>query len=106
MSNAQEMTTEMFDTAVADGTALIDFHASWCGPCKQIAPIVDELAAEYHDRGLKVGKVDIDQAQELAVRFGIMSVPTLLFFKDGQKVDEIRGAVGRQVLEEKIKSFL
>ena len=70
--------------------ALVDFWAEWCGPCKMLGPILDELAAEY-DGKVKIGKVNIDEAQALAGRFGITSIPTLLFFKGGEVVDQVVG---------------
>ncbi|HCR16210.1 MAG TPA: thioredoxin, partial [Candidatus Latescibacteria bacterium] len=79
--------------------------AEWCGPCKQIAPIVDELAEEYHGR-VKVGTVDVDSEQKIAADFGIRSIPTLLIFKDGKQADQIVGAVPKNQLVEKLESVL
>lgn len=102
------ITNDNFEAEIVESgsPALVDFHAQWCGPCKTIAPMIDELAGEYAGQGLKVGKVDIDDAQELAVRFGITSVPTLMFFKGGEKVDQLMGAHGRDVVEQKIKAIV
>lgn len=83
--------------------AVVDFTATWCGPCKQIAPIVEELAGEYAGK-VKIGKLDVDESPAVATKFGVRSVPTLLFFKGGEVVDEVRGAVGREVLESKLRS--
>ncbi len=96
-----------FDAEVlqAKGPVIADFWAEWCGPCKRIAPVLDELAEEYAGR-VKVVKVDVDQNQALAERFRIMSIPTLLFFKDGQVVETVIGAVGKDQLEQKIKARL
>ena len=73
---------ENFDEAIASGTVLVDFWASWCGPCKMIAPIVEEIAAERPD--ITVGKVNVDEEMDLARRFGIASIPTILVFKNGE----------------------
>lgn len=101
------LNNDNFDAEIVDSgsPALIDFYATWCGPCKTIAPLVDELAKEYAAKGLKVGKVDIDQAQELATRFHIQGVPTLLFFKGGQKVDQLVGAYPKRTIEQKVQSI-
>jgi thioredoxin 1 len=81
---------------------LIDCWADWCGPCRMVAPVVDELARDYDDR-LVVGKLNVDENQETAMRFGIMSIPTLLIMKNGEEVDRIVGAVPKQLIEEKLK---
>ncbi len=99
-------TTDNFDTEIQSGAALVDFYATWCGPCKQIAPVIDALATSYKAQGLKVGKVDIDTSGDLAVRYGIQGVPTLLFFKDGKKVDQLVGAHNKTVIEQKIKGII
>ena len=81
---------------------LIDCWADWCGPCRIIAPVIDELARDYDDR-LLVGKLNVDENPETATRFGIMSIPTLLIVKNGEEVDRIIGAVPKQLIEEKLK---
>ncbi|MHC4935157.1 MAG: thioredoxin [Planctomycetota bacterium] len=82
--------------------ALLDFYATWCGPCKTLAPILDQLADEYAEKGVKVGKVDIEAAPEIAAKFGITGVPTLIFFKGGEKVDQMVGAQPKSILEKKL----
>ena len=74
---------------------LLDFWASWCGPCRMLSPIVDEVAEERTD--VKVGKVNVDDEQELAIRYGVMSIPTVIFFKDGQEIDRKVGVMPPQV---------
>lgn len=79
-----------FDEITSKGVVLVDFWATWCGPCKMMAPNVEEIATEYKGK-VTVGKVDVDECQELATRFGIMSIPTLIVFKDGEKKEVIVG---------------
>lgn len=90
--SALKITKDNFQTEVLDakGTVLVDFWASWCGPCKMIGPIIDQIADERTD--IKVGKINVDEEQELAVQFKVMSIPTLLVFKDGKVVNQSLGA--------------
>jgi thioredoxin 1 len=90
----------------SSGLAIVDFWAAWCGPCRMVAPIVAELAEEYSEKGLKVGKLDVDQNQATASRFGIRSIPSILFFKDGKHVDTVVGAVPRPFLEAKVNEHI
>jgi thioredoxin 1 len=92
VGNAQVITEETFNSEVLKSSipVLVDFTATWCGPCQRLAPIIEDLAAEYHGK-VKVGKVDIDQCQEVASRFGIMSVPTVILFRDGKAVETMVG---------------
>ncbi len=84
---------------------LVDFWAEWCGPCKVVEPIVDELAKELKGK-LTVGKVDVDEQQQLAQRFNVMSIPTLILFKDGEPVETVIGVMPKPELEAKIKPHL
>ncbi|MEX0936199.1 MAG: thioredoxin [Gemmatimonadota bacterium] len=88
------------------GLAIVDFWATWCGPCRIVGPIVDELSREYADQGVVVGKVDVDSNPGTASRFGIRSIPSILFFKDGKHVDTVVGAVPKSHLEKKIEEHL
>ena len=101
------VTDDNFATEIegASTLALVDFWAAWCGPCRLVAPIVEELATAY-DGQIKVGKVDVDLNQKVASKFNIRSIPSILFFKDGKVVDTIVGAVPRPVLERKIQEHL
>jgi len=102
-----EITDANFATEVeqSDIPVLIDFWAVWCGPCKMIAPIVEELVQEY-DGKIKVGKLDVDNNQQTAMKFGIRSIPTLLIFKNGSVVDTLIGAVSKGQITEKLDDQL
>lgn len=102
-----DLTPDNFDEIVlgADLPVLVDFFAAWCGPCKAAAPIVDELSDDYADQ-LVTGKVDIDQYPELARGHNVMSIPTVILFKDGEEVDRKMGFGGREGYEELIKKVL
>lgn len=100
------MTSQNYDELLAEGLPLVlDFSATWCGPCKKIAPIIEELAGEYEGR-VNVGKCDVDDNEELASKFGIRNVPTVLFIKDGNVVDRHVGAASKSVFVEKINALL
>lgn len=102
-----EITDANFEQEVlkSELPVLIDFWAVWCGPCKMIAPIVAELATEYEGR-LKVGKLDVDNNQEVSVKYGIRSIPTLLIFKDGKIIDQIVGAVPKASIVAKLNTHI
>ena len=107
MSHVVHVNDENFQSEVMDSDrpVLVDFSATWCGPCKQLAPVVEELAKEYDGR-LKVAKIDVEESQQTAMKYGIMSVPTLLFLKQGKVTDQVVGNVPRQLLEERIAKVL
>jgi thioredoxin 1 len=107
MSNEIEITDANFAAEVeqSDTPVLVDFWAPWCGPCKMIAPIVQEIAEEYEGK-LKVGKLNTDDNQQVPTKFGIMSIPTLMLFKNGEVVERIVGAQPKEALTGKIKAVL
>lgn len=88
---------ENFQDEIKEGRILVDFHASWCGPCKMLSPIIDEIGSERGD--IKIVKVDIDEHEELARQYGIMSVPTLLLFENGKIVKNHTGFFPKEILE-------
>ena len=89
----------------SDIPVVVDFYADWCGPCKMMSPIVDELSVQYEGK-VKIGKVNTDQNRAVASKYNIMSIPTILFIKDGQVVDTSVGALPKAALEEKINKML
>ncbi len=104
MSNAVAVTDSTFESEIEkhEGLAVVDFWAAWCGPCRMVGPILDQLASEYQGKA-KVAKLDVDSNQRTTMRFGIRSIPAILFFKDGKLVDQVIGAVPRAKLESKFR---
>ena len=92
-----------FASSIANGVAVIDFMATWCGPCKQMAPIVEKIGAEQTD--IIVGKIDVDESQEIAQKYNVLSIPTIIIFKDGEAIDQFIGIVQEKKLLEKINSL-
>jgi thioredoxin 1 len=101
------ITDDNFDEEVikSDKPVLIDFWATWCGPCKMIAPIVEELVDEYEGKA-KIGKLDVDNNQQTAIKFGVRSIPTILIFKDGKLKDTIIGAVPKGQIVQRLNSAI
>jgi thioredoxin 1 len=107
MAKEVVITQENFESEVvqSDKPVLVDFWAEWCMPCKMLGPIVKQIAEEHSDK-IKVGKVDVDQAGEVATKFGIVSIPTLIIFKDGKPANQRIGAGSKQAIEEFISDYI
>jgi len=104
MAKPLEITDANFNEIIqSEKPVLVDFWAEWCGPCRMIAPIVEELASDYDGKAV-VGKVDVDSNPQMSAKFGIRSIPTLLVFKNGEVVDKQIGAVGKSILAEKLNA--
>ena len=104
MGKYVELTSANFSEAES-GVALVDFWAPWCGPCKMLAPVIDELASDFEGRA-KICKVNTDEEQELSARFGIRSIPTMVFLKGGEVVDTLVGAQSKQTITDKLNALL
>ena len=103
---AKEFTESNFEELLQNNVVVVaDFWAEWCGPCRMITPLVEELASAYEGKVL-IGKVNVDEEGDLATKYGIRNIPTVLFFKNGQIVDKQVGAAGKNVFEDKINALL
>ncbi|WP_420387289.1 thioredoxin [Roseivirga sp.] len=107
MGKAVELNESNFEEVVlnSDKPVLVDFWAEWCGPCRMVGPVVEEIAGEYADKAV-VGKIDVDANQNLSIKYGIRSIPALLFFKNGEVVDQQIGAVPKAVLTNKLENHI
>lgn len=105
MSKYIDVTKDNFEDTVKDGVSMVDFWAPWCGPCRMLAPVIDKLAEDF-DGKAKICKVNADEEQDLAVKYGIRSIPTVLFMKDGEVVDQIIGAGSQQAFSDKLNTLL
>jgi len=105
MSKYIELTASNFADVTKTGVSLVDFWAPWCGPCRMIAPVIDELAEDFEGKA-NICKVNTDEEQDLAVKYGIRSIPTIIFIKDGEVVEQLVGATSKQALVDKINSLL
>ena len=106
-ANVNEITDDNFAERIeeGDGLSMVDFWAEWCGPCRMVGPVVDELADDFAGR-VRVGKMNIDENPATPVRFGVRSIPSILFFKGGNLVDTVVGAVPKSHLQQKIEQHL
>ena len=105
MGHYIELTKDNFAEHTQSGVALVDFWAPWCGPCRMLSPVIDKLAEEFEVKA-KICKVNTDEQEELSAQFGIRSIPTMLFFKNGEVVDQMVGATSEQVLKDKLNALL
>lgn len=107
MSKALKFTDDSFEEDVlnSDKPVLVDFWAEWCGPCRMVGPVVEELAGEYEGKA-KIGKVNVDENSEISTKYGIRSIPSLLIFKNGEVVDQIVGAVPKNQLKKQLDAQL
>ncbi len=97
MASVKHITSGNFDETIASGTVLVDFWAEWCGPCKMLGPILDEIADEIGDKAV-IGKVNVDEAQDVAAKFKVRSIPAIFIFKDGELVNQLIGLQDKQAL--------
>ena len=107
MADILEVTDENFDDEImnSDTPAVVDFWAEWCGPCKMVAPVIEELAKDYQGK-IKVAKMDVDQNRTTPTRFGVRNIPTLIFFKGGEVAQTIIGAQPKSSIEDELKKLL
>ena len=105
MAKYLELTKETMEDTIKTGVTMVDFWAPWCGPCRMIAPVIEELAEDF-DGKATIAKVNTDEQQDLAIKYSIRSIPAILFFKDGEMVDQIIGAASKEAFSEKINNLL
>jgi thioredoxin 1 len=105
MAKYIELTPANFEEVTKEGVSMVDFWAPWCGPCRMIAPVIEELAGDFEGKA-NICKVNTDEEQDLAVKYGIRSIPTILFMKNGEVVDQMVGASSKQAFTDKINSLL
>ena len=105
MSNAQELTQSTFENVVNDGVTLVDFWAEWCGPCRMMSPVLDQLAAEFEGKA-KIAKVNVDHEDKLAIQYQVQSIPMLLVFKDGEVQKKFVGVTSKSDLADALNACL
>lgn len=102
----ENLTKSVFDKTVTKGLHLVDFWAEWCGPCRMQTPILEELSQEYSEEVIKISKVNVDSESELAARFGIQSIPTMLVIKNGEIVNRLVGVRMKEALKSELKKYM
>ncbi|RXJ59928.1 thioredoxin [Candidatus Marinarcus aquaticus] len=105
MAKYIDLTQDTIEQTIKEGVSLVDFWAPWCGPCRMIAPVIEQLAQDFEGKA-KICKVNTEDEQDLTMKYGIRSVPTILFVKDGEVLDQIIGATSKAALEEKLNTYL
>jgi len=105
MAKYVELSNDNFEATIAEGITMVDFWAPWCGPCRMIAPVVEELAEDFEGKAT-IAKVNTDEEQDIAVKYGIRSIPSILFFKNGEVVDQMVGAASKDAFADKINALL
>lgn len=105
MMSVIHINQDNFKDEVATGVVLVDFYATWCGPCKMIAPVLDQLAQEFEGKA-KIVKIDVDESPAIAEQYSIMSIPTLILFKDGETVDQVAGFQSKEMLVKLLEKAL
>ena len=105
MAKYVELSNDNFEATIAEGITMVDFWAPWCGPCRMIAPIIEELAEDFEGKAT-IAKVNTDEQQDISVKYGIRSIPAILFFKDGEVVEQMVGASSKSSYADKLESLL
>ena len=105
MANLVEFTDSNFQNETQEGLVLVDFWAPWCGPCRMVGPVIEELAGDY-DGKIKVGKMNVDDNQQTAMNFRVMSIPTVILFKDGEPVETMVGAMPKGAYQSKLEGYV
>ncbi len=105
MAKYVKLSNDNFEATIAEGVTMVDFWAPWCGPCRMIAPVVEELAEDFEGKAT-IAKVNTDEEQDISVKYGIRSIPSILFFKDGEMVDQMVGAASKEAFADKINALL
>ena len=100
-----ELNNDNFDKEISSGVTLVDFWAPWCGPCKLLGPVIDEIGQELEGK-VKIAKLNVDNNQEIAIRYRVMSIPTIIIFKDGKPMSQTIGVVSKKAIKDKIEAVM